>query len=630
MWSDNETTNDLFGFRVHADLMRELILDPKILPVTIGVFGDWGGGKSSIMQMLKEDLSPEGRAQKGGAEDLEGVVVLYFNGWLFEGYDDAKAALLTSILTSLRENKTFGNKIKKSASRLLKQVNMMRGAKMLLSGALVGGVAAATGGVGLAAILPAVAAGMAASAQEKLPEAVEKSLEGEQKEVVEEAVSDIRQFREDFAKLLEEAGIRTLVVLIDDLDRCSPERIIENLEAIKLFLNVQNTAFVIGADRRIISQAVSWRYRETLAAAQRSGEGADRLVEDYLEKLIQIPYRLPKLSPSEIESYLSLLFCQRHLSDELYEAVCGEAQQLREKERYRAFDQVCVLEALDGEEITKELRESLRIGSRIAGQMTDVLQGNPRQVKRFLNAFFLRRRLADVAKLNEINDEALVKLMLLEYSAPKLFENLFSEMDGESGTVARLVAMEGIVEGDEESPDGEVELEGEWKQMTKWLSMEPKLSGVDLRDYLWVTRDRLGSTMSGTTLVPTVVREVLKKLLSNLSDRQGINEAERLNSQEFSILIEQLGVIARRDPSSEKPFKALIGLGENRDEAAEVFGAVIKGIPGGDLSPALAVQIETIAKSRGRLGEVCKGIVSDQRGENTRFAKGFSVNKRKK
>lgn len=86
MWSDNETTEDLFGFRVHADLIRELILDPTVLPATIGVYGDWGGGKSSIMQMLKADFEKE--PEPGQAES--GVAVLYFNGWLFEGYDEAK------------------------------------------------------------------------------------------------------------------------------------------------------------------------------------------------------------------------------------------------------------------------------------------------------------------------------------------------------------------------------------------------------------------------------------------------------------------------------------------------------------------------------------------------------------
>src|SRR4051794_9509476 len=102
MWSDNETTDDLFGFRVHADLIRELIMDRSVLPATIGVYGDWGGGKSSIMQMLRDDFENESPQKNTDMERYKGVAVLYFNGWLFEGYDDAKAALLSSILTALR------------------------------------------------------------------------------------------------------------------------------------------------------------------------------------------------------------------------------------------------------------------------------------------------------------------------------------------------------------------------------------------------------------------------------------------------------------------------------------------------------------------------------------------------
>ena len=106
---------------------------------------------------------------------------------------------------------------------------------------------------------------------------------------------DVRTFRKEFATLLSQANIESLVVLIDDLDRCSPDRIVENLEAVKLFLAVKNTAFVIGADRRIVEHAIRSRY-----ARPASGEGdearrasalaaEDQLVRDYLEKLVQVP-----------------------------------------------------------------------------------------------------------------------------------------------------------------------------------------------------------------------------------------------------------------------------------------------------------------------------------------------------
>ena len=56
MWADNETKDDLLGYQVHADLLRDVVLDPKMLPISIGVFGDWGSGKSSLMLLMQESI----------------------------------------------------------------------------------------------------------------------------------------------------------------------------------------------------------------------------------------------------------------------------------------------------------------------------------------------------------------------------------------------------------------------------------------------------------------------------------------------------------------------------------------------------------------------------------------------
>ena len=90
-------------------------------------------------------------------------------------------------------------------------------------------------------------------------------------------------------------------------------RIIDNLEAIKLFLSVDRTAFVIGADPRIVRHAISSIYKpEEIRAESGEYEPQTDIVNDYLEKLIQVPYRLPRLSPAEVQTYMSLLFATRH------------------------------------------------------------------------------------------------------------------------------------------------------------------------------------------------------------------------------------------------------------------------------------------------------------------------------
>ena len=90
MWSDNEAELDLLGFQHLTGAVCSIIRNDSLLPATIGVFGDWGSGKSSLLQMVRTDLI--------GDKD---TLVLSFNGWLFEGYEDAKSALMGTIIDEI-------------------------------------------------------------------------------------------------------------------------------------------------------------------------------------------------------------------------------------------------------------------------------------------------------------------------------------------------------------------------------------------------------------------------------------------------------------------------------------------------------------------------------------------------
>src|SRR5580704_3048086 len=235
VWQDNETENDLLGFDVHADLIRTVITDQSVLPVTVGVFGDWGGGKSSIMKMLRKALSND--------QEYPDVVCLYFNGWTFEGYEDAKSALLTSILIQLGEHKKFGPKAKDWIVKLLKRVKWMELGKVAVKTVGVPlAVAAMTGGIGaVPAAAAVVGSAITSSVGGKEKDSDDDTVEVNWSELIEANpekpdVMIVRKFREEFEKMLAKTGIRALIVLIDDLDRCLPERLIETLEAIKLDL----------------------------------------------------------------------------------------------------------------------------------------------------------------------------------------------------------------------------------------------------------------------------------------------------------------------------------------------------------------------------------------------------------
>src|SRR3546814_14933632 len=109
----------------------------------------------------------------------------------------------------------------------------------------------------------------------------------------------IQALRDAFEETLEELGV-TLVVLIDDLDRCLPPTTISTLEAIRLFLFLKHTAFVIAADTDMIKHAVRKHF-----------DGVDDdLATNYFDKLMQVPIRVTALGTQEVRAYMMLLFIE--------------------------------------------------------------------------------------------------------------------------------------------------------------------------------------------------------------------------------------------------------------------------------------------------------------------------------
>ena len=605
MWADNETDEDLLGFSLHANLIREIVTAPEMLPITIGLFGDWGGGKSSILKILQRDLS-----------ENPDFAVIYFNSWVFEGYEDAKAAILISLLTELRENRNLQSLVKDEINSLIKRVNWM---KFLKSSASIA-AAYTTGNP-----LPLLGVGNPIEKKEEGEDTEGKSPDGtidlgNYLKEAEEIVHNVRSFRNDFQALIEKTNLKALVILIDDLDRCSPERVIENLEAVKLFLNVQSTAFVVAADRRIVENAIRVRYSELFSRQSEVRALDEALVTDYLEKLIQIPYTLPKLAPHEVRSYMSLLFLKKYLKEEVFKTVLETYSEFLTSERYSSFPLEDTLDKVPEDQTKNDLIECVRLVETCSDAITDVLKGNPRQIKRFLNAYWIRQKLSEVSQLTAVKNHILIKLMVLEYINAERFEDIFrAHRQSENGTAEMLMEMETCDSLEELDEKYSV-----WRspRLWKWLKSDPKLADEDLRDYFWLSRSSVGDTLAGVRLLTQAMRQCLEDLLSEHRSAQVSELFTALSDDEQTGVLAMVAKEAVQNPDGSS-LDSLLELGLTGSvSAAETFRSCVNKIDAKKLKPGLGIKLRNANLTEDdRASELISQVRSELAKTNTRIGR---------
>ncbi len=256
MWADVETKLDFLNYGELAEVIADMLSDPRMLPLSIGISGGWGVGKSTMLKLVEARLDVQG-ASIGGQTGLRTIVVNY-DAWLYQGYDDARAALMESIASRLMtESDSKDDTVKGKAVGLFRRVNKLRVLGLLADGALLAhGVP--TGGAlskGAAALGDLWRGTFDADDVSSLKEAGEEGkkrlddvLRPEEKET---PLREIEDFRKEFGELLGDLGA-VLVVFIDNLDRCLPTQVIHTLEALRLFLFMNNTAFCVAADEDMV------------------------------------------------------------------------------------------------------------------------------------------------------------------------------------------------------------------------------------------------------------------------------------------------------------------------------------------------------------------------------------------
>jgi len=478
MWTDNETDRDFLNFAGVADTVAEIVVQAQGKPISIGVSGAWGVGKSSMIRLIRRGLASrtEGRA--------DSFIFVEFNAWLYQGYDDARASLLEVIATTLAAEAGKRKTGIEKAQELLKRVNWLRAAKVMAPSALalafglppaglIGeifnlGKKAVTGGIGGDDVtkIEGEVGELAGTAGGLLNPATDTS-----------PPKEIQAIRDSFEAALKEMGV-TLVVLIDDLDRCLPPTTISTLEAIRLFLFLENTAFVIAADETMIKHAV-----------RRHFDGVDEtLVTNYFDKLIQVPIRVPPLGTQEVRAYMMLLFVENSTLPEadkeaIRKRVCAQLGLTWQGKR---VDRAFMMTLHNG--YPPELIGRFETADRLAPLMTTASQigGNPRLIKRFLNALSIRMTIARGHHVT-VDEAVLIKMLLFERCAPAAaYDQLTKGVNANAGVPAFLADWEAKVTAGEK-----LELPAPWNDpfILEWLALPPQLGAYDLRGVLYVSRE---------------------------------------------------------------------------------------------------------------------------------------------
>ena len=541
MWSDNETTQDLLGYQVHADLLKKIILNDAMLPISIGVFGNWGSGKSSLMLLLQQSLQEWEKSQQNEQHSI--ILQVYFNSWQFESYDSTKLTMIESILEALDKDINTRKNVFERADDLLARINFLKVGVFILKKAYDNLTPD-----WMKKWLPKKDDIDKITGKDKYNNLLEDVTKGNTSKF-------IATFRELFEDLVEDMRYKAVIVYVDDLDRCDPKRIIGCLEAVKLFVNVKKTAFVIGADERIIEYAISQHY-----PIQMKKEDISSPFSDYLEKLIQLPYKLPRLSDNEQETYITLLLCKNHLNEIHFNQIHQKYLEFRKTDKHSKYNIDDIKANIPENQNIDFYAVEYRLP--IVPIIKQFLNGNPRQLKRFLNTLYVRQELADVAGFRDIRPDVLTKIMVLEYNT--LYNSRFEELyklQNENGGVLPLEDVE------QEAKTEEGIQNPQWKDnwssdyLKQWLSSEPSLKDINLQNYFWVARDALKNEKPIASLVTSKVMLLFQRLCTLqtiVTMKRGLpGIINACDDSEKDMIIHLINDNLRKDPKSENCWRIL-------------------------------------------------------------------------
>jgi len=472
--NDSAAGVDVIGMAPLATALSKMICHKETqTPLAIGLFGPWGSGKTNLMKLIREEIKNRPNKKTGGTGK---VAQVWFNAWKYESQNDLWIALLQAITNQLESSLSMGEKYKK---RFLKLHNT----KFYLSATLITlmiitfvflfvGIlpdaalqeGAAESGVSpysasdyvlalIGSILPAGAVTAVALSFGLLSpfidfvKKIKKPLGVDVGELINgknlpERIESFMTFEKELegciTEYIDDNG--RLLIFIDDLDRCSPDHAIEVIEAVNLFLDTKRCIFILGMDDELVSRNIALKYKEVSEHYSNSYRSPGSTVfseeeisdmeewesygKNFLEKIIQIPIKVPPITQDEKKKYVSSLLDENQDSSTTQDATEQSSVPRSSKTQDENIEEKIISLSDEAKDLVMTL--------------APFLGDTPRSIKRFYNMLrFLRFYYTlNQDNFSEVNDVALTMWFFLMYKFPNEINEISN--DGDQVTWAEL------------------------------------------------------------------------------------------------------------------------------------------------------------------------------------------------
>jgi len=215
------------------------------------------------------------------------------------------------------------------------------------------------------------------------------------------------------------------------------------------------------------------------------------------------------------------------------------------------------------EEIALKVKSEINLAKQISLVLSNGLNGNPRQCKRFLNTLMMRMEMANFRK-EKLKIEILSKLMILEYFNVNFFKKLALLQYANEGKPDEIVK----IESGEWKTENSLSLWKDDQWILDFFGKEPFLANVDLRPYFYYVRESITTNFNVGMKLSDVANDILKNLVNGsvVNRRSAIKKSSNVNDAEANIILEEIqSKIIGTSGLDNELFKSLLAWGATRE-----------------------------------------------------------------